>query len=160
MKAVVAAFNQEKALVGAFSVITNLRTFFEALAAGQWPARQRGRALRVLLQRRPGRGGRPYLGLQLQARVTGHGNRIYCSCAAARRGTSDNSDKCSIGFSCTAPAATKSVSTPRRDRQSHLATGSGNTSIIRRTIYSDLYLEDFNIFVKTVVVFCMHLSCR
>ena len=32
MKAVVAAFNQEKALVGAFSVITNLRTkLFEAL---------------------------------------------------------------------------------------------------------------------------------
>ena len=32
MKAVVAAFNQEKALVGAFSVITNLRIdFFEAL---------------------------------------------------------------------------------------------------------------------------------
>ena len=33
MKAVVAAFNQEKALVGAFSVITNLRIeLFEALA--------------------------------------------------------------------------------------------------------------------------------
>ena len=32
MKAVVAAFNQEKALVGAFSVITNLRIeLFEAL---------------------------------------------------------------------------------------------------------------------------------
>ena len=32
MKAVVAAFNQEKALVGAFSVITNLRMqLFEAL---------------------------------------------------------------------------------------------------------------------------------
>ena len=32
MKAVVAAFNQEKALVGAFSVITNLRMeIFEAL---------------------------------------------------------------------------------------------------------------------------------
>ena len=32
MKAVVAAFNQEKALVGAFSVITNLRLeLFEAL---------------------------------------------------------------------------------------------------------------------------------
>ena len=29
MKAVVAAFNQEKALLGAFSVITNLRTQFE-----------------------------------------------------------------------------------------------------------------------------------
>ena len=34
MKAVVAAFNQEKALVGAFSVITNLRMdFFEALVS-------------------------------------------------------------------------------------------------------------------------------
>ena len=34
VKAVVAAFNQEKALVGAFSVITNLRMeLFEALAA-------------------------------------------------------------------------------------------------------------------------------
>ena len=34
MKAVVAAFNQEKALVGAFSVIKNLRMeLFEALAA-------------------------------------------------------------------------------------------------------------------------------
>ena len=32
MKAVVAAFNQEKALIGAFSVITNLRMeLFEAL---------------------------------------------------------------------------------------------------------------------------------
>ena len=36
MKAVVAAFNQEKALVGAFSVITNLRMdLFEAWAAEQ-----------------------------------------------------------------------------------------------------------------------------
>jgi len=36
VKAVVAAFNQEKALVGAFSVITNLRMeLFEALAAAQ-----------------------------------------------------------------------------------------------------------------------------
>ena len=35
MKAVVAAFNQEKALVGAFSVITNLRMeLFEALVTG------------------------------------------------------------------------------------------------------------------------------
>ena len=39
MKAVVAAFNQEKALVGAFSVITNLRMdIFKALMliAGTW----------------------------------------------------------------------------------------------------------------------------
>ena len=36
MKAVVAAFNQEKALVGAFSVITNLRMeLFEALVKTQ-----------------------------------------------------------------------------------------------------------------------------
>ena len=42
MKAVVAAFNQEKALVGAFSVITNLRMeLFQApvaLCPGQLPA--------------------------------------------------------------------------------------------------------------------------
>ena len=38
MKAVVAAFNQEKTLVGAFSVITNLRMeLFEALVAAQPP---------------------------------------------------------------------------------------------------------------------------
>ena len=37
VKAVVAAFNQEKALVGAFSVITNLRMeLFDALVAGDW----------------------------------------------------------------------------------------------------------------------------
>ena len=36
MKAVVAAFNQEKGLVGAFSVITNLRMeLFEALVSSQ-----------------------------------------------------------------------------------------------------------------------------
>ena len=36
MKAVVAAFNQEKALVGAFSVITNLRMeLFGALVRGE-----------------------------------------------------------------------------------------------------------------------------
>ena len=36
MKVVVAAFNQEKALVGAFSVITNLRMdLFEALLGSQ-----------------------------------------------------------------------------------------------------------------------------
>ena len=34
MEAVVAAFNQEKALVGAFSVIMNLRMHLQALAAG------------------------------------------------------------------------------------------------------------------------------
>ena len=37
VKAVVAAFNQEKALVGAFSVITNLRMeLFEALVCNNW----------------------------------------------------------------------------------------------------------------------------
>ena len=39
MKAVVAAFNQEKALVGAFSVITNIRMeLFEALVSSESPA--------------------------------------------------------------------------------------------------------------------------
>ena len=39
MKAVVAAFNQKKALVGAFSVITNLRIeLFEALVVSRVPA--------------------------------------------------------------------------------------------------------------------------
>ena len=45
MKAVVAAFNQEKALVGAFSVITNLRMeLFEALLfiALAWGHRRSG----------------------------------------------------------------------------------------------------------------------
>ena len=38
MKAVVAAFNQEKALVGAFSVITNLRMeLFQALVGTMVP---------------------------------------------------------------------------------------------------------------------------
>ena len=37
VKLVVAAFNQEKALVGAFSVITNIRMeTFEALAWARW----------------------------------------------------------------------------------------------------------------------------
>ena len=37
VKAVVAAFNQEKALVGAFSVIRNLRMeLFEALVTTRW----------------------------------------------------------------------------------------------------------------------------
>ena len=41
MKAVVAAFNQEKALVGAFSVITNLRMdLFEALLHSMHSARR------------------------------------------------------------------------------------------------------------------------
>ena len=45
MKAVVAAFNQEKALVGAFSVITNPRMeLFEALHLIVLPIRQGARA--------------------------------------------------------------------------------------------------------------------
>ena len=41
MKAVVAAFNQEKALVGAFSVITNLRMeLFKALWCRGWSSRR------------------------------------------------------------------------------------------------------------------------
>ena len=36
MKAVVAAFNQEKALVGAFSVITNLRMAFVWISSLDW----------------------------------------------------------------------------------------------------------------------------
>ena len=73
MKVVVAAFNQEKALVGAFSVITNLRMqLFEALAGAQprlhllLPAgagEPGGRQTRLLdqvlqLPRGRGRGGR------------------------------------------------------------------------------------------------------
>ena len=46
MKPVVAAFNQEKALVGAFSVITNLRMeLFEALLMSQVPRAQFRRVL-------------------------------------------------------------------------------------------------------------------
>ena len=54
MKAVVAAFNQEKALVGAFSGITNLRMeLFEALVLGA------GHGLRhaAHVEGRPHRGG-------------------------------------------------------------------------------------------------------
>ena len=48
MKAVVATFNQEKALVGAFSVITNLRMeHFEALAATEH--RHRGHQPGILI---------------------------------------------------------------------------------------------------------------
>ena len=50
MKAVVAAFNQEKALVGAFSVFTNLRMeLFEALVKARvmnQPTDSRGRGSR------------------------------------------------------------------------------------------------------------------
>ena len=52
MKAVVAAFNQEKALVGAFSVITNLRMdLFEELAVTcHVPARGHGLQLVLPLE--------------------------------------------------------------------------------------------------------------
>ena len=65
MKAVVAAFNQEKALVGAFSVITNLRMqLFEALVqewladletrhgemVGCWAGGDRVEALKIIIQ--------------------------------------------------------------------------------------------------------------
>ena len=47
MKAVTAAFNQEKALVGAFSVITNLRMeLFEALDDTRCAGRLRGADVR------------------------------------------------------------------------------------------------------------------
>ena len=50
MKAVVAAFNQEKALVGAFSVITNLRMeLFEALNTTHVAHGEAGPADRQLL---------------------------------------------------------------------------------------------------------------
>ena len=46
MKAVVVAFNQEKALVGAFSVITNLRMeLFEALVITDYGPRPGGQLL-------------------------------------------------------------------------------------------------------------------
>ena len=59
MKAVVAAFNQEKALVGAFSVIMNLRMeLFEALVTGRGrgaSSRHRGRrGYCILLKLRTG----------------------------------------------------------------------------------------------------------
>ena len=66
MKALVAAFNQEKALVGAFSVITNLRMdLFETLwqAAAAWvpapvPASAANRLIGEVVQSRR----RPLLG--------------------------------------------------------------------------------------------------
>ena len=64
MKAVVAAFNQEKALVGAFSVITNLRMqLFEALVPTVQRGEHRAAAGRVRAPGR-GRGGDAEVGLQ------------------------------------------------------------------------------------------------
>ena len=61
MKAVVAAFNQEKALVGAFSVITNLRMeLFEALVGCRcltlFVLSDCGLQVRVAVSRIPGAG--------------------------------------------------------------------------------------------------------
>ena len=51
MKAVVAAFNQEKALVGAFSVITNLRMeLFQALFSTHFPCRSRAEPIHPVVQ--------------------------------------------------------------------------------------------------------------
>ena len=62
MKAVVAAFNQEKALVGAFSVITNLRMqLFEALMS----------ILQVLGGDLPALHPLPELGLHLEPHLRG-----------------------------------------------------------------------------------------
>ena len=49
MKALVGAFNQEKALVGAFSVITNLRMYlFHALRRFQWSSARQQSAARAM----------------------------------------------------------------------------------------------------------------
>ena len=54
MKAVVAAFNQEKTLVGAFSVITNLRMqLFEAIVEDEAEMARRRLALLLYLLRSP-----------------------------------------------------------------------------------------------------------
>ena len=69
MKAVVAAFNQEKVLVGVFSVITNLRMeLFEALVVSvNVPRRADGSCLLQVMSRLTGflRTGRRGLGYQL-----------------------------------------------------------------------------------------------
>ena len=68
MKAVVAAFNQEKALVGAFSVIMNLRMeIFEALQAVR--AGQRGPGLGSGGQRRHGGRGRTITGINCDINI-------------------------------------------------------------------------------------------
>ena len=52
MKAVVAAFNQEKALVGAFSVITNLRMdLFEALISTYMASTATGSTAEMMLEK-------------------------------------------------------------------------------------------------------------
>ena len=74
MKAVVAAFNQEKALVGAFSVITNLRIeLFQALG-DTWDLGQCRGAMAATL----------FIGAQLnQHRYLGPGSDIVSVRAAA-----------------------------------------------------------------------------
>ena len=82
MEAVVAAFNQEKALVGAFSVITNLRMeLFEALVPRvtcpvstcvcRWLARQDLDRERIILGVEAGPGTNTTLGDQFYACAVG-----------------------------------------------------------------------------------------
>ena len=88
MKAVVAAFNQEKALVGAFSVITNLRLeLFEALISSHHQVTARSRSVMnvkltsfslsrckmiVPSKSRPGLGVRLHLSRVLDPSIGGH----------------------------------------------------------------------------------------
>ena len=58
MKAVVAAFNQEKALVGAFSVLTNLRMeLFQALVTPLMPLQKSDNEENLSIYRGPAAGG-------------------------------------------------------------------------------------------------------
>ena len=70
MKAVVAAFNQEKALVGAFSVITNLRMeLFEALVVRS----------EVEVIRRRGVAGRVFAVVNINAKLQNYLQKIHLS---------------------------------------------------------------------------------
>ena len=67
MKAVVAAFNQEKALVGAFSMITNLRMdLFEALVRSE-----------VEVIRRRGVAGRVFAVVNINAKLQNYLQKIH-----------------------------------------------------------------------------------
>ena len=58
MKAVVAAFNQEKALVGAFSVLTNLQMeLFQALVTPLMPLQKSDNEENLSIYRGPAAGG-------------------------------------------------------------------------------------------------------
>ena len=61
MKAVVAAFNQEKALVGAFSVITNLRIIFGCNFLKHYHEGAAVRAVAVFIQVSAAQPGEKYL---------------------------------------------------------------------------------------------------